>query len=255
MRTRKIFSMGFVVLLLFASIPTPTGAQQRTPVVDARQAFAAVSRTTTGLYWATANSSLNHRSVLLRVIVTGAPTSCKLAIFTGPTAALATVLADDPKAIIDCTAAAANHVVRSLDSYWNVKLETLGGGTTPAVQVYATLTNGFSQGEFAPADFSHITAALASTTLTEVTAAPATGSIVLKGIIVEKSTGATGTYTVRYGTGTNCGTGTTTLFGPVTNPQIGVQLLGVRIPAANALCFVTDAATTGVRAMVNAENK
>lgn len=258
MRTRKIFSTALMALMALMLLVAPLGllAQTRTPTVDVRKALAAVSRTTTGTYWTTGQDSLNFHTVMLRVVTTGTPTTCKLAVFTGPTAALATVLADDPKSIIDCTAAGGvNHVVRALDSYFNVKLETLSGGSTPAVQVYATLTNGYTEGEFLRVPLSAVTAAVASATLTEVAPVPATGSIVVNGVLVEKSAGAAGTYTIRYGTGTNCGSGTTTILGPVTNPPVGFQPASFRVPAANALCLATDGATTGVRLLINAQNK
>src|SRR4051812_24728736 len=94
-------------------------------------------------------------------------------------------------------------------------------------------------------------AAVATATLTEVVAAPASGSIYVRGVFVEKSTGAAGTYTLKYGTGTNCGTGTTTILGPVTNPTIGFNRIEVLVAAGKALCLQTDAATTLVRSLTN----
>lgn len=104
-------------------------------------------------------------------------------------------------------------------------------------------------------EVSTLSAEVASTTLTQVVAAPSAGSIYLRGIIIQKSTTATGSVLVRYGTGTNCGTGTTTLVSLTAAAgqtfPFGYIPLGVQVPAANALCLATDAATTGVRALTN----
>ena len=94
--------------------------------------------------------------------------------------------------------------------------------------------------------------AVASATRTEVVAAPASGSIWLQSVIIEKATATTGLVTVSYGTGTNCGTGTTVLLtlGPQTSTSllpIGTYSLQVQVPAAKALCLTTDAATTSAR--------
>ena len=96
-----------------------------------------------------------------------------------------------------------------------------------------------------------LSAAVATTTLTEVVAVPSSGSIYLRGLLVEKSTGAAGTVTVKSGTGTNCGTGTATILGPLTDPQIGYTPLGILVAAGDALCLQTEATTTGVRALTN----
>jgi hypothetical protein len=96
-----------------------------------------------------------------------------------------------------------------------------------------------------------LSAAVSNTTVTQVVAAPASGSVYLRGILVEKSTGAAGTYTVTQGTGTNCATGSTTVLGPVTNPPIGFNRIEIAIPATKALCLSSDAATTVVRALTN----
>lgn len=102
-------------------------------------------------------------------------------------------------------------------------------------------------------EVSTLSAAVASATTTQVVAAPASGSVYLRGIWVEKFTTATGSVNVIYGTGTNCGTGTTTLMSLTAaagqNFQFGYYPIGVAVPAANALCLQTDAATTGVRAL------
>ena len=94
-----------------------------------------------------------------------------------------------------------------------------------------------------------LSAAIASSTLTQVVAAPGSGSIYLGAILVEKATASTGSLGVEYGTGTNCGTGTTVLFGPVSVPPVGVMPIGILVPATKALCLVTDASTTSVRAL------
>jgi hypothetical protein len=94
-----------------------------------------------------------------------------------------------------------------------------------------------------------LSAAVASSTLTQVVAAPGSGSIYLGAILVEKATASSGSFTVEYGTSTNCGTGTTVLFGPVTVPAVGMMPVGVLVPATKALCLVTDASTTSVRAL------
>jgi hypothetical protein len=100
-----------------------------------------------------------------------------------------------------------------------------------------------------------LSAAVASATLTEVVAAPAAGSIYLRAIFVEKSTTATGSVLVRYGTGTNCATGTTTLVSLTAASgqtfPFGYVQLGIQVPATKALCLGTDASTTSVRALTN----
>ncbi|HKV94889.1 MAG TPA: hypothetical protein VJW20_20255 [Candidatus Angelobacter sp.] len=96
-------------------------------------------------------------------------------------------------------------------------------------------------------DLSNLSSAFSGTTLTQAVAAPSSGSTYIRGVVVEKSTGAGGTFTIQTGTGTNCGTGTTVLLGPVTNPPIQQYYLGILAPAGKAVCLQTDAATTVVR--------
>ncbi len=100
-----------------------------------------------------------------------------------------------------------------------------------------------------------LTAPVATATVTQVVAAPGSGSIYLRGIWIEKMTTSTGSFNVIYGTGTNCGTGTTTLFGQALaasqTATLGEYKIGAAIPAGNALCLQTDAATTSVRAFTN----
>jgi hypothetical protein len=100
-------------------------------------------------------------------------------------------------------------------------------------------------------DLSNLSTAVATATLTRVVAAPASGSTYIRSIAVEKSTGAGGSFTLQYGTGTNCGTGTTVLIGPVTNPPIQTYYLGAIVPAGQDLCAQTDASTTSIRLLYN----
>lgn len=96
-----------------------------------------------------------------------------------------------------------------------------------------------------------ITSAVATSTLTRIVVAPASGQTYIRRVLVEKSTGSTGTFTLQYGTGANCGTGTTVLFGPVTNPQVVPHYIGILVPAGQDLCAQTDAATTSIRVLYN----
>lgn len=97
-----------------------------------------------------------------------------------------------------------------------------------------------------------LSAAVATTTLTEVVAAPASGSVYLRGIWVEKATASTGNVLVKNGTGTNCATGTATMLSiGAGSPAIGYYPVNALVPAANALCLETDAATTSARALTN----
>lgn len=100
-------------------------------------------------------------------------------------------------------------------------------------------------------EVNNITAAVATATLTKIVSAPASGATYIRRVLVEKSTGSTGTFTIQYGTGTNCGTGTTVLFGPVTNPQVVPHYIGILVPAGQDLCAQTDASTTSIRVLYN----
>ena len=100
------------------------------------------------------------------------------------------------------------------------------------------------------AEASSMSAAIANTA-TKFATAPSSGSTYIRGVIVEKVSGATSTVTIQTGTGTNCGTGTATLLGPITNLPIGFLKLGVFSTAAKDTCIVTDAAGTVVRALYN----
>lgn len=91
--------------------------------------------------------------------------------------------------------------------------------------------------------------AATSNTIAKVVTAPAAGSIYLRGIVVEKVSGATNTVLLSTGTGTNCGTGTAVLLGPITNAPVGYIPLGIQVTAVKDLCVTTDGATTVVRVL------
>lgn len=99
-------------------------------------------------------------------------------------------------------------------------------------------------------ELSTLSAAVASATRTEVVAAPSSGSTYIRGLVIEKSAGGTGVVTLSYGTGTNCGTGTTTIV-VFTNPPIGTIPLGIANTAAKALCITTEGANTSARALTS----
>lgn len=106
----------------------------------------------------------------------------------------------------------------------------------------------------ATGEVSTLSAAVASATRAQVVAAPASGSIYLRGILIETATNAAGIVTVTQGTGTNCATSPVVLFalgiGTGTSPlPVGVHPVGIQLPAAKALCLTTDAATTSARAL------
>jgi hypothetical protein len=131
-------------------------------------------------------------------------------------------------------------------SYWYTRLTN---GTTGFLDV----SNGVGAqgaGVLQVGTLGTLSAAVASATMTQVVAAPGSGSIVLLGILVEKATASTGLVTVSSGTGTNCGTGTATLFsiGPG-SPAIGFYRVGSLVGTTKALCLTTDAATTSARAL------
>ncbi len=100
-------------------------------------------------------------------------------------------------------------------------------------------------------ELSSLSAAVATATLTKVVTAPASGATYIRSVAVEKSTGSAGSFTLQYGTGTNCGTGTTVLIGPVVNPTVQPYYLGIAIPSGKDLCVQTDASTTSVRVVFN----
>lgn len=100
-------------------------------------------------------------------------------------------------------------------------------------------------------------------TLTEVKAAPAAGvSIYVTDIAIQTTTATSGTYAFQSGTGTNCGTATTTVF-PVSgaanrfNAPINSQAMAnfhfvtpIKLTAAHALCVI-GVVTNTVSGQVN----
>ncbi len=95
------------------------------------------------------------------------------------------------------------------------------------------------------------------TTLTQCQAAPGAGlSLYITDIIAGSTTSTAGTFLLRYGTGSNCATGTTTLFPGtgttprVTSPANTVTPLNItfgmpyKVPAANAVCVLGVATNT-----------
>jgi len=102
-------------------------------------------------------------------------------------------------------------------------------------------------------EVNNLSATIASATAAKLVSAPTSGSIYLRGVFIEKAATASSgsTYTLTYGTGTNCGTGTTTLLGPVGPPPIGFNRLEILVPAGKDLCAATDASTTVARVLTN----
>lgn len=96
-----------------------------------------------------------------------------------------------------------------------------------------------------------LSAPVASATRAKVVSAPTSGSVYIRALLVETSTGAAGTVTVSVGTGTNCGSNTAVLLGPITNPPIGYIRLDVLATAARDVCLTTDANTTTARLLTN----
>jgi hypothetical protein len=88
------------------------------------------------------------------------------------------------------------------------------------------------------------------TTLTQLVAAP-TGNFQVwpTDIEVQSTTSTASTFQLRYGTGANCGTGTTTVSplyvspANTANPTVITRNMAFSIPAANALCGVCGSAT------------
>jgi hypothetical protein len=111
-----------------------------------------------------------------------------------------------------------------------------------------------------PVTFSGGLTAIAAT-LTQIVAAPAAGlSLYITDVVIGSNTATGGSFLLRYGTGSNCVTGTTTIF-----PNIAAQTTGVmpyppntqapsvmqfgtpiKVPAANALCIICVATNTCV---------
>jgi len=131
-------------------------------------------------------------------------------------------------------------------SYWYTRLTN---GTTGFLDV----SNGVGAqgaGVLQVGRLGTLSAAVASATMTQVVAAPGSGSIVLLGVFVEKATATTGLVTVSSGTGTNCGTGTATLLSiGAGSPAIGFYPVESLVGTTKALCLTTDAATTSARVL------
>lgn len=97
-------------------------------------------------------------------------------------------------------------------------------------------------------------------TLTQIVAAPAAGtSLYLTDIVASSDTATAGQMTFRYGTGSNCATGTTTVLPNVASvttgkipypgntaayPSIFHFSTPIKLPAANALCIICVATNT-----------
>lgn len=132
----------------------------------------------------------------------------------------------------------------------NTSLATIAsntGAAIPAGTAYiGQASQDPSQGGAAPA-FKFL--ALPATTTTEIV--PLSGSTVTYVTSLMVFAGGTVNVTFKYGTGTNCGTGTTTLAGPYPlTAQAGFsQGSGTGavmiVPAGKALCITTDASVGG----------
>jgi hypothetical protein len=95
-------------------------------------------------------------------------------------------------------------------------------------------------------------------TLTQCQPAPDPGyRIYVQSIMAQSTTSTAGQFLLRYGTGTNCGTGTTSIFpagstvARISNPGFGVVGLwvnfpppGLALPPAKALCALGVATNT-----------
>jgi hypothetical protein len=121
--------------------------------------------------------------------------------------------------------------------------------TSGSVTFQATASDAMGATYYKPLSTTFATSGLATaTTLTQLIAAPASGiSIHVKSIHMSASVAATTTadqqLTLKYGTGTNCGTGTTYLWGSFNPANGGFTVsfpLGadLQLPAANALCWI-----------------
>jgi hypothetical protein len=94
-------------------------------------------------------------------------------------------------------------------------------------------------------------------TLTQMVAAPAAAtSLYLTDVMAMSDTATAGTFLIRYGTGTNCATGTTSIYpsavtgaksmypGNASAPLMLNFHTPLKIPAANALCILCVATNT-----------
>lgn len=97
---------------------------------------------------------------------------------------------------------------------------------------------------------SSVAVSVTSATTTQLVALSAGKSIYVCGATIN-SVG--GTSTLEYGTGSSCGTGTTTLTGPfaaATVAKIGGYGTTVTAPSGNALCIVSGTSTTATAGVV-----
>lgn len=135
------------------------------------------------------------------------------------------------------------------DRYVRVRADTwTSGSVTVALSASNTTI-----GQPWPADTAQYSTGLSTaTSLTQMVAAPAAGlSIYITSIVASASVAATTTtdqhLAIKYGTGTNCGTGTTYLWGAFNSANGGYVWhaypgTAIKVPAANALCFIHAAA-------------
>lgn len=150
-------------------------------------------------------------------------------------------------ALIGCTLAAVLIVVGALAILFPAQAQQIGDQTLLKMKFINSGSSSLGVNILQTGEVNTLSAAVATATLTRVVTGPASGSVYVRGVIVEKSTGGTGSFTIQTGTGTNCGTGTAVLVGPVVNPPIGKVWLEIQATAAKDVCLQTDAATTSAR--------
>lgn len=135
------------------------------------------------------------------------------------------------------------------DRYARLRADTWTSGSVTVTLAAANTTIGQPW----PADTAQYSTGLSTATaLTQMIAAPAAGlSIYITSIVASASVAATTTtdqhLAIKYGTGTNCGTGTTYLWGAFNSANGGFVWhaypgTAIKVPAANALCFIHAAA-------------
>lgn len=140
------------------------------------------------------------------------------------------------------------------DSAGNLKVNLVSGGTVAqgasSSGVGGSLIMGISSATVQPIIQSDKSVAInISTATTTQLVALASGQKIYV-TRYDVIAGGTGTFQLEYGTGTNCGTGTTVLTGAYPwTAQTGLTTGGglgsiYQIPASNALCAVTNAATS-----------
>ena len=132
---------------------------------------------------------------------------------------------------------------RAVESWTQTLMESIDAG--PSAKGASVLQTG---------EVSTLSSAVASASLTQVVAAPTAGSIYLRGIWINKAATTTGSILLRDGTGTNCASGTTHTILSLTAATgqtfpLGYQAIGVQVPAARALCAVTEGANTSVQVL------